>query len=84
MYPDTTFILFDTSPTGDFEGLDNVYGITFGQNEGGFLVAVYSALMTKTGQDRLLAALRHPDPERLRHRLAGRLQVRRQRDGPGR
>ena len=50
MYPDTTFILFDTSPTGDFEGLDNVYGITFGQNEGGFLVAVYSALMTKTGK----------------------------------
>ena len=29
---------------------DNVYGITFGQNEGGFLVAVYSALMTKTGK----------------------------------
>lgn len=48
-YPDTKFILFDTSPTRDFAGLDNVYGITFGQNEGGFLVAVYSALMTQTG-----------------------------------
>lgn len=51
-YPDTTFILFDTSPTGadKFNGIDNVYGITFGQNEGGFLVAVYSALMSKTGK----------------------------------
>lgn len=46
-YPDTTFVLFDTSPTGEFTA-DNVYGITFGQNEGGFLVAVYSSLMSTT------------------------------------
>ena len=49
-YPDTTFILYDTAPDADFGDGDNVYGITFGQNEGGFLVAVYSALMTKTGK----------------------------------
>lgn len=59
-YPDTTFILFDTAPTADFSSVDNVYGITFGQNEGGFLVAVYSALMTKTGH--IGAALRSDTP----------------------
>lgn len=47
-YPDTTFIIYDTAPSKVFDK-PNVYGIYFGQNEGGFLVAVYSALMTKTG-----------------------------------
>lgn len=46
-YPDTTFIIYDTAPSAVFDK-PNVYGIYFGQNEGGFLVAVYSALMSKT------------------------------------
>ena len=49
-WSDMTFILFDTAPTADFGGCDNIYGVSFGQNEGSFLVAVYSALMTKTGK----------------------------------
>lgn len=49
-WADTTFILFDTSPLMDLSGTDNIYGISFAQNEGSFLVAIYSALMTKTGK----------------------------------
>ena len=49
-WADTTFILYDTSPSADFSGTDNIYGISFAQNEGSFLVGVYSALMTKTGK----------------------------------
>lgn len=49
-WADTTFILFDTSRKADFSGTDNIYGVSFAQNEGSFLVAIYSALMTKTGK----------------------------------
>ena len=49
-WADINFILYDTAPSADFSGLDNIYGISFAQNEGSFLVAVYSALMTKTGK----------------------------------
>lgn len=49
-WADTTFILFDTSPLMDLSGTENIYGISFAQNEGSFLVAIYSALMTKTGK----------------------------------
>lgn len=48
-YPDTKFVYFDTSATLQFTH-DNVYGVSFAQNEGGFLVAVYNALMSKTGK----------------------------------
>ncbi|MCI9403285.1 MAG: BMP family ABC transporter substrate-binding protein [Oscillospiraceae bacterium] len=49
-WSDITFILFDTAPSMDFEGCDNIYGVSFAQNEGSFLVALYSALMTKSGK----------------------------------
>lgn len=49
-WADTTFILYDTAPSTDFSGTDNVYGISFAQNEGSFLVGIYSALMSKTGK----------------------------------
>ncbi len=47
-WADTTFIMFDTSPDTDLSGIDNIYGIAFAQNEGSFLSAVYSALMSET------------------------------------
>ena len=49
-WADTTFILYDTSPSTDFSGTDNIYGVSFAQNEGSFLAGVYSALMTKSGK----------------------------------
>ncbi len=49
-WADTTFILYDTSAATDMSGTDNIYGISFAQNEGSFLAAVYSALMTKTNK----------------------------------
>ena len=49
-WSDITFILYDTAPSTDFSGTDNIYGVSFAQNEGSFLVAIYSALMSKTGK----------------------------------
>lgn len=49
-WADTTFILYDTAPSTDFSGTNNIYGVSFAQNEGSFLVGIYSALMTKTGK----------------------------------
>lgn len=49
-WSDITFILYDTAPSTDFSGTDNIYGVSFAQNEGSFLVAIYSALMNKTGK----------------------------------
>ena len=49
-WADTTFIMYDTSPDTDLSGINNIYGVAFAQNEGSFLSAVYSALMTQTGK----------------------------------
>ena len=49
-WSDITFIMYDTSPDTDLSGTDNIYGIAFAQNEGSFLTAVYSALMTKSNK----------------------------------
>ena len=49
-WADTTFILYDTAPSTDFSGTNNIYGVSFAQNEGSFLAGIYSALMTKTGK----------------------------------
>lgn len=49
-WADTTFILYDSAPSTDFGDTNNIYGISFAQNEGSFLVGVYSALMSKTGK----------------------------------
>ena len=44
------FILFDTGASYDYSKCDNIYGISFAQNQGSFLVGVYSALMSKTNK----------------------------------
>ena len=49
-WSDIKFILMDCSATLDTTGCDNIYGIAFKQNEGCFLAAIYSALMSKTGK----------------------------------
>lgn len=46
-YPEKTYILFDTAVSYDeVEGLDNVYSITYKQNEAGFLAGALAAQMT--------------------------------------
>lgn len=46
-YPEKTYILFDTAVDYDeIEGLDNVYSITYKQNEAGFLAGALAAQMT--------------------------------------
>jgi basic membrane protein A len=47
-YPDTKFIVFDTGPDKVFDNA-NVYGISFAQNEGSFLTAVFEAYQSETG-----------------------------------
>lgn len=48
-FPDTKFVVFDTARNADekMEGLDNLIGISYKQNEGSFLCGIYSCLMTK-------------------------------------
>ncbi|MCC8103299.1 MAG: BMP family ABC transporter substrate-binding protein [Clostridiales bacterium] len=48
-YPDTTFILYDTGRDTVYEG-DNIYGISFAQNESSFVAAILQAEMTKVGK----------------------------------
>lgn len=46
-YPDTTYIIFDTSVKyKDIKGLNNVYSITYRQNESGFLAGALAAMVT--------------------------------------
>jgi basic membrane protein A len=46
-YPEKTYILFDTAVSYDeVEGLDNVYSITYKQNEAGFLAGALAAQIT--------------------------------------
>lgn len=54
-YPNTTFILYDTGRDTDYHG-DNIYGISFAQNESSFMAAVLQALMTKTGKIGVLSS----------------------------
>lgn len=47
-YPEKTYVLFDTAVSYDeVEGLDNVYSITYKQNEAGFLAGALAAQLTK-------------------------------------
>lgn len=45
----TKFIIYDTNPTLDLSAYPNCYGISYRQDEGSFLAAVFQCLMTKTG-----------------------------------
>jgi basic membrane protein A len=54
LYPDKTFILFDTPVAYDdpaicVDGCKNVYSVLYAQNEGSFLAGVYAAAMTVSG-----------------------------------
>lgn len=54
-YTDTTFILYDTGRDTEYVG-DNIYGISFAQNEGSFVAALLQSLMTKTGKIGVLSS----------------------------
>jgi basic membrane protein A and related proteins len=49
-YPDKKFIIYDVAvdPTKCANKCDNVYSITYKQNEGSYLAGLYAALMSKT------------------------------------
>jgi len=49
-YKNTKFVIYDTSPLTDFSDYPNIHGISFRQDEGSFMAAIYQCLMTKTGK----------------------------------
>lgn len=49
-WSDINFILYDTAPSDDFSGTNNIYGVSFAQSEGSFLAGVYSSIMSKSGK----------------------------------
>lgn len=61
--PDVDFLLVDTNPTDD-EGneieVDNVYAMTFKEQEGGFCVGMAAALETKTGKVAVVNGIAYP------------------------
>ncbi|WP_130838687.1 BMP family lipoprotein [Lachnoclostridium sp. Marseille-P6806] len=61
--PDVDFILVDTSPT-DAEGneveLDNIYAMTFKEQESGFAAGVAAALSTKTNKVAVVNGIAYP------------------------
>jgi basic membrane protein A and related proteins len=53
LYPDKYFVMYDDSVAYDnpdvcVEGCENVYSVTYAQNEGSFLAGVYAAAMTQS------------------------------------
>lgn len=46
-FPDMKFILYDTAPTLDLSAYPNVFGVSFRQDEGSFITAVYQCLMSE-------------------------------------
>lgn len=48
MYPETTWIVYDTSVNYDAADLGNVYSILYSQNEGSFLVGALAGLITQS------------------------------------
>ena len=46
-FPDMKFILYDTAPTLDLTDYPNVFGVSFRQDEGSFITAVYQCLMSE-------------------------------------
>ncbi|MCR4656590.1 MAG: BMP family ABC transporter substrate-binding protein [Lachnospiraceae bacterium] len=61
--PDVKFLMVDTGAT-DAEGneitLDNVYSMTFKEQEGGFLAGVAAALTTKSGKVAVVNGIAYP------------------------
>ena len=61
--PDTDFILVDTTPTdadGNEVALDNVYAMTFKEQESGFAAGVAAALTTKTNKVAVVNGIAYP------------------------
>lgn len=48
-YPDKKFIIYDVSVDYSKGNLDNVYSVTYKQNEGSYLAGVYVGLMSESG-----------------------------------
>ena len=51
LYPDKKFLLYDTEVDYYKYNLENVYSITYKQNEAGFLAGVLAALITKSDME---------------------------------
>lgn len=49
-YPEITFISYDLGASTDISGIDNMFGISFKQNEGSFLVGALAAKITKNNK----------------------------------
>ncbi len=47
-YPEITYIIYDTGMPFDKGNLDNVYAMTYKQNEGSFLAGVLAAMVSKS------------------------------------
>jgi basic membrane protein A len=61
--PDKYFILVDTSPTdasGNVVTLENVYGMSFKEQEGGFLAGLAAALSTQTNKVAVVNGIAFP------------------------
>ena len=48
MYPEKRFFTYDTSVNYDIPGTDNIYSITYKQNEASFLVGALAAMITES------------------------------------
>ncbi|MCK9191113.1 MAG: BMP family ABC transporter substrate-binding protein [Sphaerochaetaceae bacterium] len=57
--PDTQFILVDTFPT-DNAVLDNIYAMTFAEQESGFFAGIAAALESKTGKVAVVNGVAYP------------------------
>lgn len=61
--PDKVFLLVDTPPTnaeGEIVELDNVYSMTFAEEEGGFFAGLAAALETKTNKVAVVNGIAYP------------------------
>lgn len=61
--PDTAFVLVDAFPTDDFSNtveVDNIYAMTFAEQESGFFAGVAAALETKTGKVAVVNGIAYP------------------------
>ncbi len=60
--PDKTFILIDSEPTaiGEQTTFDNIYAMTFAEQEGGFFAGMAAALETKTNKVAVVNGIAYP------------------------
>jgi basic membrane protein A len=68
-YPEITYIIYDTSMPFENGNLDNVYAMTYKQNEGSFLAGALAAMVSKK------AGLPYSDPDNKRIGLLGGMDI---------